>query len=158
MKNIGSRLKHIRNVFSLTQPAFAKAIGVSSGNVSDWEHGRSNPGAQALVAISNQFQVSVDWILKGTSPGPGEPYPQLSTESVLRPHEQKILNMLQGMDNETLSMTSELIKIMLARETLTSILKFDDEEMLQVSKYILFLKEGRYQSLNPHANENPTHS
>lgn len=154
MRNIGSRLKQIRQMFNLTQPAFAKAIGVSSGNVSDWENGRSNPGAQALIAISNQFKISTDWLLKGGALGPAEPLPHSASQLALSPNEQKIHQMLQGLDDQTLSLVSDLIRMILAREALTSMLEFDDEEMLQISKYILFLKQGEYQTMLPHRSEN----
>ena len=49
---------------------FAKCIGVSAGNVGDWEsEARSSvPGAQALISIANTFEISIDWLLLGKSP------------------------------------------------------------------------------------------
>lgn len=45
----------------------ANKIGVSSGNVSDWENERSKPSSDAIINISNFFNVSADWLLTGKS-------------------------------------------------------------------------------------------
>lgn len=59
------RIKHIRSIHGLSQAQFAKRINVSSGNVGEWERGKSLPGFIALTAISTEFSVSTDWIIKG---------------------------------------------------------------------------------------------
>lgn len=57
----------LREKNNLTQKEFAKLIGVSQGNVGDWERGRSLPGTSVLIKIVNQFNVSADWLLTGKS-------------------------------------------------------------------------------------------
>lgn len=37
--------------------------GISTGNISDWKNGRSNPSISALLVISNYLDVSVDYLL-----------------------------------------------------------------------------------------------
>ncbi len=70
--SISSRIKHLRERLNLNQKQFASSIGVSPGNVSDWEKGRSKPTTSALTKISTTFNISSDWILLGHGPGPGE--------------------------------------------------------------------------------------
>ncbi|MDD4569344.1 MAG: helix-turn-helix transcriptional regulator [Tepidanaerobacteraceae bacterium] len=72
MEDFISRLKYLRTFFNLSQPEFAKIINVSRGNVGDWETGRSKPTVPALITISSQFNISIDWLLKGIGSGPGE--------------------------------------------------------------------------------------
>lgn len=72
MEDFIARLKYLRNYFNLSQPEFAKLINVSRGNVGDWETGRSKPTVPALIAISNRFNISIDWLLKGIGSGPGQ--------------------------------------------------------------------------------------
>lgn len=67
---ISSRLKYLRAQFKISQAKLAKQITVSSGNVGDWETGKSKPGADALIALSKYFDVSIDWILTGIGRGP----------------------------------------------------------------------------------------
>lgn len=57
-------LKTLRNQKNISQPQLAKEIGVSSGNISDWETGRSKPGYVALTALSRFFEVSADYLLE----------------------------------------------------------------------------------------------
>lgn len=67
MNDIGKRIKELRKKHHLSQTTFANRIGVSSGNVGDWESDKkkSTPSAKAILAISREFQVSTDWIISG---------------------------------------------------------------------------------------------
>lgn len=48
----------------ITQIELAQAIGVSNGNVGDWERGRSKPGYDALAALSRFFEISPEYLLE----------------------------------------------------------------------------------------------
>ncbi|MBB6736006.1 helix-turn-helix domain-containing protein [Cohnella zeiphila] len=67
MHTIKQRLKHIRQASNLSMAEFGEKIGVSAGNVGDWESERrpTVPGARALVSIAETFSVSLDWLLLG---------------------------------------------------------------------------------------------
>lgn len=56
-------LKHLRKEKGVTQPQLADAIGVSKGNVGDWETGKSRPGFDAIIALAQYFDVSADYLL-----------------------------------------------------------------------------------------------
>ena len=58
-----SLLKELRAERHVTQTELAQAIGVSPGNVGDWERGRSKPGYDALVALSRYFEIQADYLL-----------------------------------------------------------------------------------------------
>ena len=62
---ISERIKELRRNTKTSQAELAKSIGVSSGNVGDWERGRAKPGADALVALMKFFGVSADYLLTG---------------------------------------------------------------------------------------------
>ena len=62
-------LKELRRKKGVSQTELAKALGVSNGNVGDWERGRSKPGYDALVALSRFFEVSAGYLLE--LPGTG---------------------------------------------------------------------------------------
>ena len=64
--NIAHRIRFLRKLYNLTQDELAVALGVSKGNLSDWERDRSKPGASALISLSKYFDLPVDWILMGT--------------------------------------------------------------------------------------------
>lgn len=71
-------LKELRNQKGISQPQLAKEIGVSAGNVSDWETGRSKPGYIALSTLSRFFEVSADYLLE-LDASPVKPRVDLST-------------------------------------------------------------------------------
>jgi transcriptional regulator with XRE-family HTH domain len=49
----------------MTQADFASRIGVSQSYLSAVEHGRNELGAQVLLAISREFDKSMEWLLTG---------------------------------------------------------------------------------------------
>jgi transcriptional regulator with XRE-family HTH domain len=61
---IGRRIRELRG-FEMTQAEFAKRIGVAQSYLSALERGEKEPGAAVLLAISQEFARSVDWILTG---------------------------------------------------------------------------------------------
>ena len=57
-------LKELRAKSGLSQGQLAKALGVSAGNVSDWEGEKTKPGYMALSSIARFFEVSADYLLE----------------------------------------------------------------------------------------------
>ena len=49
----------------MTQAEFASRIGVSQSYLSAIEHGRNEAGAEVLLAISREFDKSLEWLLTG---------------------------------------------------------------------------------------------
>ena len=66
MSVFSERLIQIRKSRGISQSALAKEIGVSAGNISDWETGRSKPGYAALKELSCFLNVSADYLLELT--------------------------------------------------------------------------------------------
>lgn len=56
-------LKQLRREKGVTQTELAQAIGVSGGNVGDWERGRAKPGFDAIISLSRFFEISTDDLL-----------------------------------------------------------------------------------------------
>jgi len=56
-------LKELRVKKRVSQTQLAKSLGVSPGNVGDWERGRSKPGYDALIGLSRFFEVSPAYLL-----------------------------------------------------------------------------------------------
>ncbi|WP_213951553.1 helix-turn-helix domain-containing protein [Tepidanaerobacter syntrophicus] len=114
---IGERIKHLREESRITQAELAKEIGVSPGNVGDWERGRAKPGFDALLALSRFFQISVDWLMTGEDTSyHKEVYPE------------KIV--LQRQDLELLPLSNEEREILMKFRTLT------ESEQLKLKKLL----------------------
>ena len=61
---VGRRIRGLRG-FDITQEDFARRIGVSQSYLSAVERGRNEVGAEVLLAISRQFDRSLEWLLTG---------------------------------------------------------------------------------------------
>jgi len=72
MHDINRRIKELRISRELSINRLASIIGVSPGNISDWESERkkSTPTAKALIALAQFFQVSLDWLMTGVESRP----------------------------------------------------------------------------------------
>mgnify|MGYP001068552619 FL=1 len=62
---LGSQIKKYRNELSLSQDALAEKIYVSRQTISNWENGKSYPDVNSLVLLSEVFQTSIDYLIKG---------------------------------------------------------------------------------------------
>ena len=62
---LGQAIAQIRKERGLTQEAFAKVFNVTRQTVSNWENEKSYPDLSTLVKISDEFNVSLDILLKG---------------------------------------------------------------------------------------------
>lgn len=67
MESIGERIKKLRKEKGITQTTVKEKTGISSGNMSDIENGKSLPSACALIGLSRLFECTTDYILFGDS-------------------------------------------------------------------------------------------
>lgn len=65
--SIGNQISAIRKEQQLTQEHFGELFHVTRQTVSNWENEKNYPDLQILIAMSNQFDVSLDTLLKGDS-------------------------------------------------------------------------------------------
>lgn len=64
-KNIGKIISKIRKEKELTQQQLGDILGVSSKTISKWETGNSIPDITILKRISQEFNITIDELLKG---------------------------------------------------------------------------------------------
>ena len=71
MDGFGARLKRLRQEFDITQSDLARQIGVVPSAVGKYERlPGAYPSVDALIKIADYFQVSLDYLLRGTTPQP----------------------------------------------------------------------------------------
>lgn len=63
MTSFGEKLREYRTKRHLSQSALAKEIGFSQSVLCDWENGKVEPTASAIVSVANYFGVSTDTLL-----------------------------------------------------------------------------------------------
>lgn len=62
--NFAEKIRLIRSKNRLSQEELADKLGVSRQTVSKWESGISYPEIDKLIAVSDMFDVSIDYLLK----------------------------------------------------------------------------------------------
>lgn len=70
--NMADRIQSLRKSRGVSQEELADHIGVSRQAVSKWESEQSSPDLENIIALSEYFQVTTDYLLKGIEPAPSE--------------------------------------------------------------------------------------
>jgi len=63
--DIGSKIKSARLEKKLTQEHVAELLGVSRQTISNWENEKSYPDIISVIKMSDCYEVSLDYLLKG---------------------------------------------------------------------------------------------
>lgn len=66
--NIADRIQYLRKQRGLSQEELADMVGVSRQSVSKWESEQSVPDLEKIITMSDIFEVTTDYILKGIEP------------------------------------------------------------------------------------------
>ena len=68
--NVADRIQNLRRAKGISQEELADKIGVSRQSVSKWESEQSIPDIDKVIVMSEYFEVTTDYILKGIENGP----------------------------------------------------------------------------------------
>lgn len=66
--NIADRIQNLRKTKGISQEELADNVGVSRQAVSKWESEQSIPDLDKIIIMSDYFEVTTDYILKGIEP------------------------------------------------------------------------------------------
>ena len=66
--NVADRIQALRKQHGMSQEQLADAVGVSRQAVSKWESEQASPDLDKVVIMSDLFDVTTDYILKGIEP------------------------------------------------------------------------------------------
>lgn len=64
--DLANRIQSLRKQKGLSQEELADRLGVSRQAVSKWESAQSVPDVEKIIALSEFFEVTTDYLLKGT--------------------------------------------------------------------------------------------
>ena len=60
---INERIKELRKAQGLTQVQLAEKCGFTQGAITDWEMGKKQPSAEAIIALCKALDISADYLL-----------------------------------------------------------------------------------------------
>lgn len=66
--NISERIQNLRKSKGISQEQLAENIGVSRQAVSKWEIGQAAPDTEKIILLSEYFNTTTDYILRGIEP------------------------------------------------------------------------------------------
>ena len=66
--NMADRIQYLRKTKGFSQEELADKVGVSRQAVSKWESEQSTPDIEKIIIMSELFEVTTDYILKGIEP------------------------------------------------------------------------------------------
>ena len=66
--NLSDRIQYLRKARSISQEGLADQLGVSRQAVSKWESEQSMPDLDKIISMSDYFEVTTDYLLKGIEP------------------------------------------------------------------------------------------
>lgn len=79
------RIRDLRRKHGLSQEDLAQQIGISRQAISKWESGQSMPDLDKIILLSEYFQVTTDYLLKGiesTMPQAQKAFPHASVFAI----------------------------------------------------------------------------
>lgn len=74
MKELGERLRGLRESVKLSQVKMAELLGVKQSSINRYEQGQSAPSLETLVKYADYFDVSLDYLLARTDNPQGKLY------------------------------------------------------------------------------------
>ena len=66
--NLSDRIQYLRKARGISQEGLAEQLGVSRQAVSKWESEQSMPDLDKIISMSDYFEVTTDYLLKGIEP------------------------------------------------------------------------------------------
>lgn len=86
-KEIGLRIKQLREQRGLTQRQFAAFLDIASSSISQFEAGRNVPGGEMLTKLHTKLGFDINWLLTGT-PAAGAEDTQPAEKADLEPNKE----------------------------------------------------------------------
>ncbi len=109
--NISDKILKLRKEKGMSQEALAEALGVSRQSVSKWESGTALPDTDKIIAMSELFGVSTDYILKND---PAENFVPVDNDPVVPPVEEVKPMKKKGKGKKTVKIIAAILALCIA--------------------------------------------
>lgn len=91
---IGNRLKGLRSSKHYSQKTLGDLIGTNTHRISQWEIGKTAPGAEMIARLAQALETSTDYLLGLTD----DPTPASTPKGDLSPEEWAVVNAMRRGD------------------------------------------------------------
>lgn len=103
------RFRSIREKVSLSQKDFAQTLGVSQSSIADIERGAKEPSRNIMLALVEQYHISLDWLLLGIGTAPIEPLVSVEEFAALKKEISDLEGKIRELEAENKEITQELL-------------------------------------------------
>lgn len=79
--SVSKQLIHLRNVKGISQEELASLMNVTRQAVSKWETDQALPDSEKIIRLSEIFEVTTDYLLKGKETDPMDIYSQHNSKA-----------------------------------------------------------------------------
>ena len=93
MKEIGKRLKALRESVFITQAKMGEILGSTQSGINRYEHGQSTPPVELFIAYADYFDVSLDYIFGRTEKPEGKLYEYKPKTTMDNPQMRQFIEM-----------------------------------------------------------------
>ena len=93
MKEVGKRLRALREGSMLSQVKMAEAIGSTQSGINRYENGQSTPPVELFLAYADYFDVSMDYIFARTDKPQGKQYQYKTRQTLDNPQMRQFVEM-----------------------------------------------------------------
>ncbi|URJ43636.1 helix-turn-helix transcriptional regulator [Paenibacillus polymyxa] len=111
MSTIGQRIRTIRKTNNLNQIKFANTIGVSQGTLSELEQDKYRPSLDIIIAIKENFNSHIEWLIFGDTPVSKKPIFNLAIEA----QELELISSFRELTKEDRDEIIDFIKLKIVR-------------------------------------------
>lgn len=121
----------------MNKSTFARSLGVSPGNLSDWLSGRSQPDGMILIRIHEIYGIDLDWLTHGQ----GNVASQKSAKNDLKSLDDELLKRLQTLIGRILVKQGDQSVRTVDRDEITDVVHeilevLDEEDLLLIKKNV----------------------
>lgn len=110
MEELAKRLKELRLEAGLSMKQLSEKTGASDAAVCKWESGQNEPKAHYLIALSNIFNCSVDYLLGITDEFTLRKTSDDSAPVILTRKERELLNNFRELSPQLKNLVSDTLK------------------------------------------------
>jgi transcriptional regulator with XRE-family HTH domain len=107
MMTTAERIRQRRKQLNLSQEVLAGLAGIDQTQISKYELGRNDPGADALAAIAQALDTTTDWLV-GLTDNPDRP---LRGQGDLNSEEQELIKIYRSKSPEKRHQITEIVKV-----------------------------------------------